>query len=191
MVSIYLQNTNIVYFKIKKSKNKRIFAKKINMYNRNKIRNERQWSALIGVSSKKFDTLVKLFQLTYEKVEGVSIQQAAINLKKTFLLQTYEECVFFVLYQLKNSLTYDVLGFHIGAEGPTAHRLFKKYLALLEHTLFENGYLPKRNLENADDLKTLLGEEEEIIIDVTEIPIQRNHKQVIQKEDFSGKKKAY
>jgi hypothetical protein len=161
------------------------------MYSRKKIKNERQWSALIGMPSKKFDKLVKLFQLTYETLEGVSIEQAAVNLKKNFLLQTYEECVFFVLYQLKNSLTYDVLGFHIGSEAATAHRLFKKYSMLLEHTLLESGHLPKRNFENIEEFKILLETEQEIIIDVTEIPIQRHHKKEIQKEDFSGKKKTY
>ena len=161
------------------------------MYNRKNIKNERQWRALIGLPSQKFDQLTRMFQLAYEKKEGTSIAQAAINLKKTFILSTYEECLFFVLYQLKNANTYDVLGFHIGSEAGTAHRLFEKYSQILELALFELDEMPKRNFENIKDFETLLKKEAEIIIDVTEIPIQRNQAYEKQKENFSGKKKAY
>lgn len=161
------------------------------MFNQENIKNERQWSAVVGMSSKKFDQLTEMFELAYETLEGVSISDAANNLKKTFILSTYAQCLFFVLYQLKNTNTYDVLGFHIGSDASTAHRLFDKYLKVLEHALFKNGQMPKRNFDNLEEFKILLNNQAEIILDVTEIPIQRHHHNQTQKEDFSGKKKAY
>jgi len=159
------------------------------MLNYKNIKNTRQWSATIGLSEGKFKELVVLFQEAYERKYTVSISEAAANLKKTFVLPTYEDCLFFVLYQLKNSQTYDVLGFLINTNGATAYQIFNRYLALLDATLFENGEKPKRNFENIEEFKTLLKENKEIILDVTELPIERNSDYKKQKEDYSGKKK--
>ncbi|MFN7120302.1 MAG: hypothetical protein ACK4TA_26170, partial [Saprospiraceae bacterium] len=75
------------------------------------IKEDRQWRATIGLSQVKFEQLVDLFKRSYEHLNGGSLEQGAYNLKKTLILKSYEEVVFYVLFQLKNGLTYDVLGF--------------------------------------------------------------------------------
>ncbi|MFN7118739.1 MAG: hypothetical protein ACK4TA_18210, partial [Saprospiraceae bacterium] len=71
------------------------------------IKEDRQWRATIGLSQVKFEQLVDLFKRSYEQLNGVSLEQGAYNLKKTLILKSYEEVVFYVLFQLKNGLTYD------------------------------------------------------------------------------------
>ena len=47
----------------------------------------------------------------------MNIQELSLNLKTEFLLPTYEDCLFFVLFQLKNGLSYDSLGLLIDIDG--------------------------------------------------------------------------
>ncbi|HMN90622.1 MAG TPA: hypothetical protein PKD70_13980 [Saprospiraceae bacterium] len=75
------------------------------------IKNEQQWLATIDLSSAKFYLLVALFKESYEQLYGVSLEQGAAHLNKQWKLDSYEACLFYVLFELKNGLTYDVLGF--------------------------------------------------------------------------------
>lgn len=155
------------------------------------IKNERQWRATIGLSSAKFYSLVALFKASYEALYGVSLEQGAARQGKQMKLETYEDCLFYVLFELKNGLTYDVLGFLIGVDSSHARKLFEKYQKILEITLFKAGQLPKRNFATLEEFRALLEAESEIILDVTEVGIQRSSDYEEQKKDYSGKKKAY
>lgn len=104
-------------------------------------------------------------------------------------LETYEDCLFYVLFELKNGLTYDVLGFLIGVDSSHARKLFEKYQKILEITLFKAGQLPKRNFATLEEFRGLLKAESEIILDVTEVGIQRSADYEEQEKDYSGKKK--
>lgn len=159
------------------------------MLNYKNIKNERQWSALIGLPCEKFHFLCGLFKSAYESHHAVSIEQAALNLKMSFLLPSYEDCLFFVLYHLKNGSSYDVLGFHIGTDASNALRMFDKYQKILEIALFQSGHMPRRNFSTLKEFEDLLKSEKEIILDVTEMSIERNHDYQAQKQDYSGKKK--
>lgn len=110
----------------------------------------------------------------------------------SFILPTYEDCLFFVLYHLKNGSSYDVLGFHIGTDASNALRIFDKYQKILQIALFQSGHMPQRNFSTLKlkEFEDLLKSEKEIILDVTEISIERNHDYQVQKQDYSGKKKA-
>lgn len=107
----------------------------------------------------------------------------------SFLLPSYEDCLFFVLYHLKNGSSYDVLGFHIGTDASNALRMFDKYQKILEIALFQSGHMPRRNFSTLKEFEDLLKSEKEIILDVTEMSIERNHDYQAQKQDYSGKKK--
>lgn len=161
------------------------------MLNYKNIKSERQWSATIGLPSAKFHFLCVLFKSAYETLNGVSIEQAALNLNTTFILSTYEDCLFYVLYHLKNGNSYDVLGFHVGTDGSNALRMFDKYAKILEIALFQSGHMPKRNFTTLKEFQNLLKSEKDIILDVTEMVIDRDHDYEEQKKDYSGKKKAH
>lgn len=142
----------------------------------------------IGFSIQDLQTLSILFQECYQDIYGISLEEKFKNLGKTPILATHEEVVFFVLFQLKNALTYDVLGAVFGTNGSNAQRSFNQYLPLIRRILAKLSVLPTRNLKQSD-CDQLAQQEQEIYLDATEIPVQRPDNQEHQKELYSGKKK--
>lgn len=109
------------------------------------LKNPRQWQSSIGLSQEKFYNLLETFKLCYEKVYGQPLSEVMITLGvENPILATYEDCLFFVLFHLKNGLTFDVLGLLFETDGGNAKLNFERYLAILESSLAERGYVPKR-----------------------------------------------
>jgi hypothetical protein len=152
------------------------------------IRDERQWKSSTGMSESQFYQLAEQFGQTYEFFEGVNLEDTSQRLDTTLLLPTYRDCLFFVLFQLKNGLNYDNLGLLIGSDGSNARRNFEKYLLVLERTLERKKVMPRRNFKNLEEFKHYLGEEQEIILDASEQATQRPKKYEEQKDFYSGKK---
>lgn len=155
------------------------------------LKNDRQWKATSGLSEKDFVSLSDAFEKAYEMIHEVSLEQAAINLKQQFALGSYKDCLFFVLFQLRNGLTQDCLGPVFGMDGSSAGRNFHKYTGVLELALKQQHALPKRQFGSVKEFSTYLKDEKEITIDATEYPIERPVDQRKQKECYSGKKKTH
>ena len=155
------------------------------------LNNERQWKATVGVSEKDFVILCAAFGKAYELKDGVSLQQAAANLTQEFALCSYEHCLFFVLFQLKNGLTQDCLGPVFGMDGSSAWRNFQKYLLILELALQQEHALPKRHFKSASEFVKYLHGEKEVVLDVSEYAVERPAGKEKQKQYYSGKKKTY
>ena len=153
------------------------------------IRSDRQMKANIGISFDEWHQLSLLFEEVHQDIYGVSLENKFKHLKKNPFLKTEKEVVFFVLFQLKNSLTYDVLGAIFGMNASNAQRNFKIYLLLMRLVLDKISVLPARSIELSEWDKTI-DQEKEIFIDATEIPVQRPKNQQHQKELYSGKKKV-
>jgi hypothetical protein len=153
-----------------------------------KIKNDRQWKSNTGMSEKQFLLMSELFGETYEFYEGVSLDEGAKRLNVDLLLPTYSDCLFFVLFQLKNGLCYDNLGFLIESDGINAQRNFERNLLLLERTLERKSCLPKRNFETISEFHAYIKDEKEIILDASEQATQRPKGYEKQKEHYSGKK---
>jgi hypothetical protein len=151
------------------------------------IVNDRQLKASIGLSFKEWQELSLLFDGLHQDIYGVSLEDKFRNLGIHPILKNSKEVVFFVLFQLKNAFTYDVLGVIFGTNASNAQSNFKGYLPLIHRILDKQALLPARNLQ---EWEKTLGKEEEIYIDATEIPIQRPVNQEEQKKLFSGKKKG-
>lgn len=111
-----------------------------------------------------------------------------INLNQETLLKSYQDCLFFVLFQLKNNLSHDPLGFLLGTDHSNAMRNFKKYLSILQLTLESLGIMPKRSFEDVKGFEQYLQKEESIIIDASEQATFRAKDNNIQKERYSEKK---
>ena len=75
-------------------------------------------------------------------------------------------------------------------DASTAQGNFERHLRILQHALGQLHLLPKRDFEKVEDLERYLQSENHILIDATEIPIQRPVNQHQQKKAYSGKKKA-
>jgi hypothetical protein len=151
----------------------------------------RLWKSTTGLSKKQFDILLTKFQICYESYYKSTLTEVFCNLSvQNPILETYEACLFFVLFQLKNGLTFDVLGFVFNTDGSNAHRNFERYLFVLEMTLADEQMLPKRIYKTVEDLIIHLVDETDLIFDGTEFPIERPTDNENQKKSFSGKKNA-
>ena len=165
------------------------FTFKNGMLNHKIVKSERQWKSVVGVSSLQFHKLCKEFGVSFEQIYQINIKELSLNLKTEFLLPTYEDCLFFVLFQLKNGLSYDSLGLLIDTDGGNAHINFEKYLTVLESSLVRIGKMPKRVFNNLAEFEIYFKENKDIILDATEHPTQRPKGYNAQKELYSGKKR--
>lgn len=128
------------------------------------LKNDRQWKATTGVSEKDFTFLCNAFVKAYEMKHEVSLALATTNLAQEFALSSYEDCLFFVLFQLKNGLTQDCLGPVFNMDGSTAWRNFQKHLQVLELALKQEHALPKRHFQSVGELVKYLHGEKEITL---------------------------
>lgn len=154
------------------------------------IKNARQWQSTLGVSAKEFQHLLKIFEQCYTQKHEMSLEESMTRLGVDKpILFSYEECLFFVLFQLKNALTFDVLGLIFGTDGGNAQRNFERNLLILEDVLSNQKALPARDFATAEALNEFLKSEKDIIFDGTEFPIERPKNKEKQKAAYSGKKK--
>ena len=152
------------------------------------IKNDRQWKAAIGLSRELFEKLTEEFIRNYITIHGANLKESSENLNISLLLPTYSDCLFFVLFQLKNGLSYDSLGLLINTDGSNAQRNFEKYLIVLESAITNMGFMPKRVFEDLAEFETYFASESELIVDVTEHSTQRPKGNEVQKDAYSGKK---
>ena len=156
-----------------------------------RIKTDRQFKSTTGHSKTEFEILYKKFEELYIKENGQNYEDyVAENVTEPPKLNSLSECLYFVLFQLKNDMTYDSLGAVFNMNGSTAHNNFKKYLKLLEEVLKKKVY-PKRKYENVEEFESDLKEEEVIIFDGTENRIDRPQNNDNQKDMYSGKKKCH
>lgn len=149
------------------------------------LRSAREWKSTIGLSREEFTELSKIYGKSYEKYYGHTIE---VPKDSTLIIRSYEESVFFVLFELKQGLNFDTLGFVFGTDGANAHRQFTNMLKILEIALSVNDFMPKRKIKDLQEFSNYLLNEEELIIDVSEESIERPKDKVQQKAHYSGKK---
>src|SRR3954454_3674671 len=153
------------------------------------IRNERQWKAMIGLSQQEFASLSTAFGIAYEQINGIALQQGAVNLGKEVVLSSYADCLFFTLFELKTAQSFDWLGVLFNMDGSSAQRNLVKYLQVLELSLQQQGALLRRSFSSLSDFKKYVQGEEELIIDATELCTQRPADKDKQQQRYRGKKK--
>jgi hypothetical protein len=127
------------------------------------IRNERQWKAMTGLSQQEFTSLSSAFGIAYEQINGIALQQGATNLGKAVVLSSYEECLFFTLFELKTAQSFDCLGVLFHMDGSSAQRNFVKYLQVVELALQQQGALPRRSFSSLSDFKQYVQGEESLL----------------------------
>lgn len=150
------------------------------------LKTDREWRSSTGLSQAKFSQLLTLFTNTYQVVYEVDISEHQANLKKDFVLATYSDLLFYVLFCLKNPTVYDVRGLIFGLSSSTADYNFEKGLTLLEKTL--EAQMPARQFESLTAFLDWVQKHPVLTIDVTEVRIQRPKDNQRQKDTYSGKK---
>lgn len=156
-------------------------------------RTPREWQALLGIDNQSFINLVDHFDQTYLHLRGKSLSATIEeNPKgKNFLIKSYDDYVFYILFYLKSGVAFDQLAFIFQFELSGAKRNFDTGLSILKATLGNLELLPIRHFDSPDDMSEYFGENRELIIDGTEQRIQRPENVDEQKVFYSGKKKSH
>jgi hypothetical protein len=156
------------------------------------FKDERRTKALIGLSSKEFYDLSKLFEENLEKNrirEKKARKRASGGGRKHTL--SINEKLFFILYYFKVYPTYDVLASEFEVDRSQVCRWVQVFLPVLEQTLAQKGVIPLREISSFEEFLQNFPEVDELYIDGTERPTQRPSDYAIQKEFYSGKKKDH
>lgn len=153
------------------------------------IHTERQWRSATGLSQEKFSDLAVKFGEAYQDRYGVSVQEKMNNIKQEFIFTTYEEMLFFVLFILKNTLTWDNAGLVFGISGGDAHLNFTRFFPLLQTALERLNCLPIRDLKDWQKVRSECSKQLVLLMDGSELPVQRPVDEQQQEQAFSGKKK--
>jgi len=152
------------------------------------LKTPRQWSSAIGMQERHFKTLVSWFQAGYQAIYGVELNEACKNLKQNFVFDTYEELLFFVLVKIKSGTTNDMISLMFDLAPSTAQYNYSKGVAILEKALQLAGQLPKRKFKDTAEFLSYVRAHDCLLIDVSEIQIERPQDQHQQAQAYSGKK---
>ena len=158
-----------------------------------KPRSERQMRACIGMDVARFNLLSELFEKEYKCQEGICYFEMIdnLNLCHQIPFSDYKDIVFFVLFCNKAGNTFDVLGFIFDMDGPTAHTNLTKFRPILQQALIRSGDAPVREVSSLEDMKKIGENGSDIMIDASEIIIERRKNKEFRDKSFSGKKKGY
>jgi hypothetical protein len=152
------------------------------------LNTNRKWKATTGVSQNQFEVLCPLFAQSFADLFGKSMQDRRNDSTTEACLKTPEDLLFFLLFFLKNDLTYDVLGFVFGMGGPCAKRNLDIAIRVLRATLLPLNVMPKREFKDVEEFEQYFKEHKGLILDGTEQRVQRPENQALQKLCYSGKK---
>lgn len=153
-------------------------------------RNPQQFLSLTGLEIAEFEALSKEFEVdlnnylskfTFLGKERIRVYKP----RKTSLLPTAHEKLFFILIFLKNNPLQEHHAASFGMSQPKANLFIHKLVPLLRITLKRLGELPERRSYKLD---YLLENESDVLIDGTERPIQRPADFQTADEHYSGKK---
>ncbi len=132
----------------------------------------RIFKKLTGVSLEEFHVLCEKTKPDYQKVFK--------SVGRPSVLRSIEDKLTILMVYYRTYVTHEFLGYFVGLDNSNICRLFKKMEPLLARKI----YIKKD--------RTLTNEKiEEILLDVTEQPIQRPKKTSDRKKYYSGKKKRH
>lgn len=149
------------------------------------VKTDRAFRASTGLSKAEFFSLGEKFKdfykpQLYQITEHYTIGKA---------IQNPLEALFLILYYKKNYPTFDNLGISFGISAKTAHQYVQELKVALQACLSREEVLPKRIFTDVEEMQSFFEDNAKIIVDATEIPIQRPKNEAIQESAFSGKKK--
>lgn len=146
---------------------------------------------LTGLTPEEFEGLSARMSPLWDKfirrytLEGKPRQRLVQKERKNSTLPTIEDKLLFLLYELRNYPTQEVLATQFGMEQPHASMWLKLLRPILQEAL--HGELPERYGEK---ISKAIGDRELLIIDGAERPVLRSGDKETQAEEYSGKKKT-
>lgn len=147
--------------------------------------NDKQYKASTGLSKEDFLQLLAEFEKLY--IPKSSHPYAST---KPAVLTDAGEALFFILHYFKSYPTLQNLGLYFGFSEFTASQYIEYIKPVLKAALAQLIPLRLRVFRTQQDFDQAFEGIEELMIDVTELPIQRSVDNDVQKEHYSGKKNA-
>jgi len=128
----------------------------------NSTRSERQLKSLTGLGKKPFSELLPAFSESLPEISDEAYQKNRTKRsrrpgggRKGQLLSA-ENKLFFILFYLKNSPTFDVLGFIFDLNPSNAEENINKFLPVLKRVQLKLNVLPKRSFKTDFELEEAL-----------------------------------
>lgn len=153
------------------------------------LKTERQWRSATGYPEDKFRKLLPYFEQVYLETIGESFEAFRAKSPRDSAIKSSEDLLLFTLFSLKSGLTYDNLGLVTGMNGSNAKRNQELGIRILKQALQVAGFAPKREFGSVEEFHQHFEGHNTLLIDGTELRIERPQEKVSQKEKYSGKKK--
>ena len=155
---------------------------------------ERSLKSYVGIDYKTYYVLLKEFELS-EKARMSNLADRAGRKRKaggggkSFLL-TAADKLLFILHYYKTYPTMDVLATHYGVSRASIWNHVHNLSAVLHRILVKLKVMPLRELPSVEEFKAYIEalNMPQLIIDVTERPIERPKDKAENKAQYSGKK---
>lgn len=155
------------------------------------LNNARRMKAILGISLKEFQELLKTFSAVYEQEQQKQTRKRAIGGGRRGKFKQVEQKLFYALFYLKVYPTFDVAAFIFDSSKTRVHEWKNIVLPLLEKTLGRKLVLPKRKITSVEEFKRIFPSIADVFLDGTEREIQRPKSQKNNRKNYSGKKKHH
>jgi len=149
------------------------------------LRTEKQYKASTGLSKDQFENLLPVFE-KYYRPKGKSPVRNTLPP----VLTDKKEALFFVLHYLKSYPTLENMGLYFGMDVRTVSDYLARTKAALKSSLAEMEAICWTVFKKQEDFDQAFEGVEDIVIDCTELPIQRPEGHEKQALVYSGKKNA-
>jgi hypothetical protein len=147
-------------------------------------RNERQYKAATGLSMSEFEALYQVFKNFYFP------KKALPHMQSLPVLTDKKEALFFILHYYKAYPTLQNLGMYFGISDAGASHYLELLKPCLKAALQQQGVAAKRLFTGQQSFEQTFAGVTDLVIDVTEIPIERAKNQDVQQSQYSGKKNS-
>jgi len=148
------------------------------------VKNDKKCKAASGLSLAQFEELFLHFEKFYKPKQ----ENPYPNTPKPVLTDK-KEALFFILHYLKAYPTLENMGIYFDMDVKTVSNYLTYTKQCLKAALKEQDKLVSTLFDTQDDFDKVFENVGDIIIDCTEIPIQRPKDNDYQKFNYSGKKK--
>ena len=149
-------------------------------------RNDRQYRAATGLSRQEFDELYAAFAPFYTPKQANPYAGVSAP-----VLTDKREALFFVLHYFKAYPTLQNMGLYFGISDAAASHYLDRLKPVLRAALQQEQVSAARLFPTAAALQEAFAGVKDLVLDVTEVPIERAQDNDIQKEHYSGKKTAH
>ena len=145
--------------------------------------NDRQYKAATGLSRAQFDKLSIEFAPFYTP-KVIPLYSGQVHP----VLTDKKEALFFILHYYKAYPTLQNLGMYFGMSDFAASSYLELLKPCLKAALQQQSAENRILVKNQEAFDKQFAGVTDLVIDVTEVPIERAVNQAVQKENYSGKK---